>query len=231
MEKCLKTTWISQVIILLMALSGCTSITIDEDRRVTATLEEGETVVVLGRRHASDYETEPDLISCIGETLSEGPNAINVVEENTFIDSLYPWFEPRTAPLKVRDLSRLVEKSHLAAVIKQHAVRYIIWVDGNTETTNSSGSIGCSIGTGGAGCFGFGTWDKESDYEVSVWDYKQKQMMGKISADASGTSYMPAVIIPIPIIARVQTNACKGIGVQLRSFLRPDTAEANDTGS
>ncbi|MEJ2415660.1 MAG: hypothetical protein P8Y45_01750 [Exilibacterium sp.] len=111
--------------------------------------------------------------------------------------------------------------------MEQFHVRYIIWVDGNTETTNSAGSIGCSIGTGGAGCFGFGTWDKESDYEVSIWDYKNLQTLGKISADASGTSYMPAVVIPIPLIARVQANACKGIGVQLRSFLKPETTAAN----
>lgn len=210
------------LIAVLLGLQACTSVVIDEDRRGNAELDGNESVVVLGRRHASDYETEPDLISCIGDTLAGGSKGINVIGERDFVDEFYPWFEPRTAPMKVRDLNRVLNQEHLAKAVENHNVRYIIWVDGNTETTNSAGSIGCSIGTGGAGCFGFGTWDKESDYEVTVWDYKNLKTMGKISADASGTSYMPAVVIPIPIIARVQASACKGIGQQLRSFLKPD---------
>ncbi|MEJ2442568.1 MAG: hypothetical protein P8Y42_03780 [Exilibacterium sp.] len=212
---------------MFLGLQGCTSVVIDEDQRIASDLQDGDAVVVLGRRHASDYETEPDLINCIGDTLQGGNAGINVISEDEFMDGLYPWFEPRTAPMKVRDLNRLLDRQELAQAMEQFHVRYIIWVDGNTETTNSAGSIGCSIGTGGAGCFGFGTWDKESDYEVSIWDYKNLQTLGKISADASGTSYMPAVVIPIPLIARVQANACKGIGVQLRSFLKPETTAAN----
>ncbi len=214
-------------VIMLLGLQGCTSVVIDEDKRIASDLQDGDAVVVLGRRHASDYETEPDLINCIGDTLQGGNAGINVISEDEFMDGLYPWFEPRTAPMKVRDLNRLLDRQELAQAMEQFHVRYIIWVDGNTETTNSAGSIGCSIGTGGAGCFGFGTWDKESDYEVTIWDYKNLQTLGKISADASGTSYMPAVVIPIPLIARVQANACKGIGVQLRSFLKPETTAVN----
>ena len=210
--------------VLLLGLQACTSVVIDEDRRGTVDLKGDESVVVLGRRHASDYETEPGLIDCIGNTLASGSRGIKVVSEDDFVDHLYPWFEPRTAPMKVKDLNRLLKHEYLAAAVEEYKVRYIIWVDGNTETTNSAGSIGCSIGTGGAGCFGFGTWDKESDYEVTVWDYKNLKTTGKISADASGTSYMPAVVIPIPIIARVQASACKGIGQQLRTFLQPEVA-------
>ncbi len=214
-------------VIMFLGLQGYTSVVIDEDKRIASDLQDGDAVVVLGRRHASDYETEPDLINCIGDTLQGGNAGINVISEDEFMDGLYPWFEPRTAPMKVRDLNRLLDRQELAQAMEQFHVRYIIWVDGNTETTNSAGSIGCSIGTGGAGCFGFGTWDKESDYEVTIWDYKNLQTLGKISADASGTSYMPAVVIPIPLIARVQANACKGIGVQLRSFLKPETTAVN----
>jgi len=213
------------IAITALALQACTSVTIDEDRRITANFADGESVVILGRRHSSDYETEPDLISCVGDTLADGELGVKVVSETAFVDSLYPWFEPRTAPMKVHDLSRLLEHKSLAQAIANYHVRYIIWIDGKTETTSSSGSIGCSIGAGGGGCFGFGTWDKESDYKVTVWDYKNEQIMGQIRADATGTSYMPALVIPIPIIARVQANACKGIGLQLRSFLKPELAK------
>jgi len=214
--------------LILLTVQGCTSVTIDEyHASQDVGITHGERVVVLGRRHSSDYETEPDLVSCIGDVLDDQNDVIEVIPEREFVDALYPWFEPRTAPMRVKDMNRLLSREDIAKTINSYNIRYIIWVDGNTETTSSSGSIGCSIGAGGAGCFGFGTWDKESDYEASVWDYQELENIGQISADASGTSYMPAIVVPIPIIAQVQKNACKAMGLQLRNFLNPQAAVVN----
>jgi len=206
----------------LVLLSACTSVNIDEYKsQQDLSLSQGESVVILGRRHSSNYETEPDLISCIGDILKQ-ENSITVIPEAEFVDDLYPWLEPRTAPLKVKDMPRILKQPLVQQAFDRHKVRYLIWVDGKTETTDSSGSIGCSIGAGGAGCFGFGTWEKESDYVAKLWDFQRLENMGEISADASGTSYMPAIIVPIPIIARVQKSACKAVGLQLRNFLMPN---------
>ncbi len=212
------------MILCATLLTGCTSVTIDElrHRQTSVEIAEGEYVVLLGRRQSSNYETEPELVDCISKTLAS--NNVAVIPEQQFVDALYPWFEPRTAPMRVKDMNRLLARKQVAQRIDSYKIRYIIWVDGNTETTGSAGSIGCSIGTGGAGCFGFGTWDKESDYEATIWDYRDLQNLGKISADAEGTSYMPAVVIPIPLIARVQNNACKAMADQLYSFFQPISA-------
>ncbi|AOS96970.1 hypothetical protein AUP74_01534 [Microbulbifer aggregans] len=205
----------------LVLLSGCTTVVIDEYRRSNGELAKGDSVVILGRRHSSDYETEPDLIDCVGRQLHNPDAGLNIIPERQFVDAMYPWFEPRTAPMHLRSLDRMLENQELRARLETYGVKYIIWIDGSTETTASAGSIGCSIGTGGAGCFGFGTWDKESDYEASVWDFRDQELSGKLSADAKGTSYMPAIVVPIPLIARVQTNACKGMALQLQEFLLP----------
>jgi hypothetical protein len=208
------------VILASLFFAGCTTLTIDEHRisEDRIDISSDQTVVVLGRRHSSEYETEPGLINCVSNVLKRGSGGLNVMSENDFVDALYPWFEPRTAPLQVNDLSRFSGDSAIVKTMENLNVSYIIWIDGQTETTDSSGSIGCSISVGGAGCFGFGTWDKESDYEAVVWDYRNRKTEGQLSADASGTSYMPAIIIPIPLIARVQNSACKGMGAQLKSF-------------
>lgn len=214
------TSFLVGLSLLLSLASGCTTITIDEHRRASEaiSIDANQTVVVLGRRHSSDYETEPSLVDCVGDVLASGSDGLNVIPEQEFLDALYPWFEPRTAPMHVQDLERFLRDETLSAAMERYKVSYIIWIDGSTQTTDSSGSIGCSITVGGAGCFGFGTWEKESDYEAVVWDYQERQTQGQLSADASGTSYMPAVIIPIPIIARVQNSACKGMGEQLKGF-------------
>lgn len=212
----------------LVLFTACTSVTVDHYSSGEAIMDENEAVVVLGRRSASSYDTEQDLISCVGEALGDGRSGIVVIPEQEFMDRLYPWFEPRIAPMRVGALQRLVKQEEIAAAMADYKVSHIIWIDGKTETTDSSGSIGCSIGAGGAGCFGFGTWDQESEYEASIWDYEEQKLLGKVSTDAAGTSYMPAVVIPIPIIARVQNNACKGMAEQLKAFFTlPQSADLN----
>ena len=42
---------------------------------------------------------------------------------------------------------------------------------------------------------------------------------GSVTADVSGTSFLPALVIPIPLIARARAAACKGLADQLRTFI------------
>jgi hypothetical protein len=95
----------------------------------------------------------------------------------------------------------------------------MIWIDGSTVRSDSSGSMTCAVGPGGGGCFGFGMWSNDSNYEATIWDFTEHAEVGRISTSATGQSYMPAVVIPIPIIAPVQGTACDGIGDQLLQFL------------
>jgi len=208
----------------LIVTGGCTTLTINEYKRGQVELSAGDAVVVLGRRHASDYETEPELVSCVGRILSSGDSGIRVIPEQEFVDALYPWFEPRTAPLKTKQLARLLEQPRIPEKIAEYRVSHIIWIDGSTQTTSKTGSLSCGLTPGGGGCLGFATWDKESEYEASVWDYRNLDEIGKISAGGTGTSYLPAVIVPIPIIARVRNETCEGIGMQLRKFFKPENS-------
>jgi len=44
-----------------------------------------------------------------------------------------------------------------------------------------------------------------------------------MSAQTSGQSYMPAVVVPIPIIAPVQDTACESLGNQLLQYLSAES--------
>lgn len=201
-------------------LSGCVNSTVEEVRSGATGMRSTDQVVVLGRRHNNGYETEPDFVSCVGDNLGNGRDGINVLPERQFVDSLFPFFEPRTAPLEIRDLPALMANEMVAERLQQQGVRYLVWLDGSTSTNDQSGSMTCAISPTGGGCFGFVTWDRESTYEASIWDLETMATVGKISTDASGTSYMPAVILPLPLIARVQSSACGGMSTQLRTFLQ-----------
>jgi hypothetical protein len=121
--------------------------------------------------------------------------------------------------LEPKDLPALLNRPALKRKIESTGIRYLVWVDGQTNTGDSSGTLTCTISPGGGGCFGFVTWERDSAYEASIWDMKTGKQVGMISSDATGTSYMPAVILPIPLIARVQASACSGLARQLESFL------------
>ena len=204
----------------IVLLTGCVTTTVDEIVFNEPIEGIGDaTVVILGRRHASDYDTEPDFVKCVARHITSRDKSIEILGELEFLNALYPWFEPRTAPLQPESIDQLMQHAPVARKMAELKTEYMIWIDGNVERTNSSGSMSCAIGPGGGGCFGFSTWGTEANYEAVIWDFTDRAEVGRVHTSTSGQSYMPAIIIPIPIIAPVKGTACKGIGDQILKFL------------
>lgn len=201
-------------------LTGCVTATVQEVREADTGMEAHESVVVLGRRTLpSNRETEFGFVSCVSDKMGGGGDGIQVVDEQRFRDALFPWFEPRTAPANTSDLPEIINQPDLAQRLEELGLRYLVWIEGDTDRTDAGGSLTCSVTTAGAGCFGFLTWENDSSYEASVWDIRSGTSVGKISSDAVGTSYMPAVVVPLPFIARVRSSACNSMADQLKTFL------------
>ena len=204
-------------------LGGCASTTTVDDFRITSeplTLEGAERVVVLGRRDAGQYETDRSFVDCIGGKIDGG--TISVVPEQQFIDSLYPWFEPRTAPKGIERLRVLMERPYIRQKVIDEHIRFLVWLDGEIESTGHAGSMSCSIGPGFGGCFGFTTWDKTAFFEAVVWDLLELTEEARIRVDSEGTSYVIGVVAPIPLLTPVESEACSGMGKQLRSYFAPE---------
>lgn len=205
--------------LLIVALGGCVTSTIQEVRESPTGLSKEESVVVLGRRHKGRDATEDKFVDCVSDRLGRGKDGLGIIGDDEFVDSLFPWFEPRTAPLKTSDLPRMLSRPLLAERLTEIGLRYMVWIEGSTERIDSAGSMTCSITATGAGCFGFLSWEDGASYEASIWDIKNAVSVGKISSDATGTSFVPAVVVPIPFIARVQHSACNSMADQLKSFI------------
>ena len=202
-----------------LLLVGCTTTEIDEFRQSATQINFDESIVILGRRQNNNYETEESFVDCVASVVSSGSNAISVVDEREFLDAMFPFFEPRTAPMRTAHLEQLMAVDVAADRMEEFGIEYIVWLDGITQRSDQSGSISCTIGPGGGGCFGFGTWTDDSNFEAEIWDLDTLSTVGSISTDANGQSYMPAVVVPIPLIARVEANACSGLGNQLKQFI------------
>lgn len=218
------------MMLLALLLSGCVTSKVEQIRSSgkAVAVATGERVVVLSRRQRGDRESEASFNSCVENSLRR--RNLPVYAEQSFIDALFPWLEPRTAPISSDALNELLDDPAIAQKVRATGVRFMVWIDGETEETDSGGSLGCGIGPGGGGCFGFGWWEKQSKYEVAVWDVTTRAAVGKVTVNASGTSYMPALIIPIPMIARTEGAACDGVAGQIGELLAsPPTTRTRPT--
>jgi hypothetical protein len=206
-------------VILALLSAGCVTSRVEDARENVTGLNEGESVVIMAKSYHQGNETESGYISCVENALGRGSTGLRVVPRQQFVDSLFPWFEPRTAPAETKGLTKLMERPGIADAVKDMGIRYIVWLDGDTETVAQGGSLSCAAGPGGGGCFGFAWWQKDADYEAAVWDLEGNETAGTVTADVSGTSFLPALVVPIPLIARTQAAACKGLAEQLKAFI------------
>jgi hypothetical protein len=203
----------------VLTLSGCITSRVEDAREGMTGIESDESVVILAKSYHLGNETEDKYINCVEDALSRGSKGLRVIPHKQFIDSLFPWFEPRTAPAETKGLPRLLERPGVAERIAEQKVRYIIWLDGDTDRVAGGGSLSCAAGPGGGGCFGFAWWQNDADYNAAVWDLNGLESAGSVTADVSGTSFLPALVVPIPLIARARAAACKGLADQLRTFI------------
>jgi hypothetical protein len=174
--------------------------------------------VVLAKPQIEGAGAEEDFMDCVGHGLSGGAKHIEVTDNNEFVDKMFPWFEPSTAPGKPEAMAALLARPGVAEQVTESGVRYVVWLDGSTRKVDGGGSLACGAAPGGAGCIGFGWWEKESAYEATIWDLKQGKSAGSVGTNVTGTSAIVGAIVPLPFIARVQATACNRMSRQLRSF-------------
>src|SRR5690554_2514509 len=205
--------------IYVLLFGGYTTTEIDQFRQGETSISADGSIVILGRRQNNNYETEGDFVNCVANVVGSGKDGITVVPEREFLDAMFPFFEPRTAPMRTGHLKELMSLEVAAQRMSEYGIQYIVWLDGITQRSGQAGSISCTIGPGGGGCFGCGTWQDDSNVEAEIWDMDSLDTVGSISTDSNGQSYMPALVVPIPLIARVEANACSGLGNQLKVFI------------
>ena len=208
--------------ILVLPLAACVTSRIEDSRQGGTGIEEGEGIVIMAKSYHLGNETESKFISCVGDAVGRGSSGLRVIPNQEFVDALFPWFEPRTAPADTKGLPNLMSRPGVLQAIAKKGVRYIVWLDGDTDRVAGGGSLSCAAGPGGGGCFGFAWWQNDANYEASVWDLTGLEDAGTVSADYSGTSFLPAVVVPIPLFARTQSKACKGLSDQLKLFIVND---------
>jgi hypothetical protein len=222
--------------VLCSSAAGCMTAKIEEMREAPTQITSDEAIVLLAKPHLEGTGTEDKFLDClerelVGESVSadvadrqragkkfdprsslkDGP--FQIYADHTFVDALYPWLEPSTAPANAQGFSTFLARPGVTERVNSMGVRFIVWVDGVTQKTD--------------GGLGLGWWEKTSDYEATIWDLKQGVSAGSLTTDVKGTSVMIGAIAPIPLIAPVQSTACDRLAGQLKAFLLGSSAEEN----
>jgi hypothetical protein len=210
---------IALTVMLSITLTGCMTTRVEETKNAATGIRIDERIVILEASYHVGNETEDEFVDCVSKSVQKGSRGLNVYPDEQFVDVMFPWFEPRTMPRDPEALPALFERPGLAERLEDSGVRYIVWVTGDTEKSASGGSLSCAIAPGGGGCFGLAWWEDDSSYKAAIWDIREGKSAGEVSAKVHGTSVIPAIIIPVPIIARTKSAACKGLAKELRSFI------------
>ena len=93
---------------LSVTLSGCVTSRIEDAREAGTGINEGEGVVIMAKSYHLGNETESSFIECVGDSIGSGSTGLRVIPHREFVDALFPWFEPRTAPADTKGLPALM---------------------------------------------------------------------------------------------------------------------------
>lgn len=207
------------IVALALAGAGCMTSRIEQERVAATGIEDGESMVILARSYHTGNATEEDFVDCVSKRLQKRRRGLHIYEDDQFLDDFYPWFEPRTEPTSARQLPELLQAEAVSTALAQAGIRYIVWLEGETDYRDGGGGISCAVGPGAMGCFGLTWYEEGAVYEASVWDLKSLRSAGRVAADINGMSMIPAVVIPVPLVAPTQTTACKRLADQLTVFI------------
>jgi hypothetical protein len=200
-------------------LGGCMTSRIESTKDAATGIGENESIVIMSSSYHVAKPAENAFIECVTKNAQSGSGKLRVYPAAEFRDALFPWLEPRTAPAKAADLPELLDLPGVQGRIRDRNVRYIVWIQGKTEESNSNGGLACAAGPTGGACFGLAWWDNLSSYEAAIWDLEGAVDAGKVTTSVNGTSMVPALIVPVPFIARTRAAACKGMARQLQTFI------------
>ena len=214
----MKRSKINILLLLIITAVGCSTTRIDEEVNTAFTISGDESIVLLSNSYHTGNQTELDFMDCLNNSILKKQDTFEIIPTRQFQNLFYPWFEPSTAPQSIEELPKILGNELIKEKLSVMKIKYLIKITGETKTNASSGALSCAAGPGGGGCFGFAWWDDTSAYNASVWDLSQETSVGNVSANVTGTSMIPAIIIPIPILARTQSNACDGLSDQIVNF-------------
>jgi len=210
--KCLEVSPFSEIIaflsIVIIAVGGCATSNLREDQEKSKEIAPMQIAAVIPLGHFAD-----DIADCVQKTIQGFCPALKFVHREKFVDTLYPWFEPGTAPQSKEDVNALFNKRLVRESIAKLGVRYVITVGGATFQRDPVVVLPhyFTLGTG------YYSADRKTDIYATVCDLEETTLTLKTESHKHAThKYLWWMFFPLYIKPAItETPACKEIGEEV----------------
>ncbi len=206
---------------VLLIHAGCVSTNVEGTMLTQKnTIEQGK-VTVLSQSIAAGNETEKKFTKCVIKKIKAMLPQDSYLDNQEFINAMYPWFEPERFPSDIVQLRSILEKPLITEKINSLHVRYMVLLTGNTVDVNKKECGACSVAPLLVGMPGLATFDKQASYVIEIWDLKKQEAIVDLNVGGTSTIYMPIlpiVALPIPMGGDIQEASCKELGKQMQKF-------------
>lgn len=209
---------------LVATACGTNELSVRGERQVQDIgFEPGEALTIVNASPA----TLDDIFQCVEHALYKEAPDLTFVSPSMFRDSLFPWFEPATAPHSVEELAEVLGNPAVRQRMEGFALRYVIAVSGDTdENTDTWG--GCFGGYAGAGCVGGLLLNKKTELAATILDVKHLRQISELAASGSGSSQAGMiVIVPYVTVNSTESSTCRVLAERIVQVLRgePESSE------
>jgi hypothetical protein len=162
---------------------------------------------------------------CLTTTIRDAAPEVSVVPQRTIRDALFPLLEPATQPRDEAAFAAMLARDDVRARLAARGLRYLVAFAGGTRKDEWAGSILCGAGMGGGGCLGFMWRGERTVLDAALWSLDGSAVVRREAATTEGASIMPAFVLPIPLLARTQAEACHELGMRLAGAIRASASE------
>lgn len=145
------------------------------------------------------------------------PESIFVSSES-IRDSIFPLIEPATQPDSEKAFAALLARNDIRSRLLKR-MDFLVTFTGETAE-EIKGGIVCGGGFGAGGCLGMAWINKDTRISVVIWDLQEQTSPSHHDSRVEGTTWIPAFILPIPLSARTEAEACNEISRQIVEFIR-----------
>lgn len=209
---------------MFLLATGCVSRTVATGAPPSAFDPAAGVAVVFARAGSptTGDGTAREMVDCVHRALRDTRPEVRLVPVEDFLRAAFPGLSAVETPLSPESLVELLRADDWRTHLLSAGVRYLVVLRGGTIQPKPWGDVSCVAIYGGAGCFGYLQWERDSQFGASIFDLKNATAQGEVDVKVSGRPWFLVVgIFPLGAPSFTEGWACNKLGSGVARFLRP----------
>jgi len=158
-----------------------------------------------------------ELEDCLAQNVHETAPEINIVPQRAIRDALFPLMESSTQPPTEGEFAGLLAREDVRQRLAKRGLDYLVTF---SDVAHNEPWQGVILGGGISAYMGFMWRDETTTLTVGLWSLDGVRLSARETVDAKGTSLVPAVGLPIPLMAQTRGQACAEISQRIVTIIK-----------